>query len=80
AQRLQEAQKDSGQSFNNYNDCNLLDVLTDLLKKSFALKYKNEESYDIYLSLIYGLEYDENSDEKSDSSISDDNEIPSSSS
>ncbi|CAG8676005.1 17605_t:CDS:2, partial [Gigaspora rosea] len=52
----------------------------ELLKKSFAPKFENNESYDTYLNLIYGSQCENISEEESDSSISDGDEIPTSSS
>ncbi|CAG8700720.1 10534_t:CDS:2, partial [Dentiscutata erythropus] len=52
-------------------------VKTQLLKKAFAPKCEKGESYDTYLNLIYGQQCEDGDEEESDSSASDNDEIPS---
>ncbi|RIB11668.1 hypothetical protein C2G38_2250016 [Gigaspora rosea] len=60
-----------------YCTLSLVHPYIELLKKAFAPKCENGESYDTYLNLIYGQQCEDGDEEESDSSTSDNNEIPS---
>ncbi|CAG8525722.1 12520_t:CDS:2, partial [Cetraspora pellucida] len=48
-----------------------------ILKRSFAPRLDHGETKQLYLDLVYGYAFDDNSTDHSSSSISDDNSIPS---
>ncbi|CAG8697210.1 1362_t:CDS:2 [Dentiscutata erythropus] len=60
-----------------YCTLSLVYPYVELLKKVFAPKHKKGESYDTYLNLIYGQQCEDGDEEESDSSVSDNDKIPS---